>query len=365
MQRWFWPLGATIADDGTLRVSLAELRERGDRYLAHSEPVATWMATIDATTLAPLNFAPAPDNSPNLYGWSVVSDLDHTYLFGHCYRQFGFGFLGHDPCTAEIRVARVRRGHLDDVPQYWNGTSWVTDAASTVNIAPRVGPDGERRAVNPMQFGYLNGHWLAATKEGDWWGDAIYLDSAPRPTGPWTTTARLPATLLGPPDTYNTYFASLHPGHPGTVTIGLSNNRWDGHPSSGYRPTFRTVPLRMWNPHTADPQPAPPTPINAPGAPAVPTRWRIRLVVPTRTGARSAALATRDPISASWPPTAGVRNRHRARSGNVGPTPRRDTGGAHRAVPVDSSLRRYGRCGTRRTRVFELAVHPVLISARS
>jgi hypothetical protein len=269
-QRWFWPLGAAIADDGTLRVFLAELRERGDRYLAHSEPVATWMATIDATTLAPLSFAPAPDNSPNLYGWSVVSDLDHTYLFGHCYRQFGFGWLGHDPCTAEIRVARVRRGRLDDVPEYWNGTSWVSDAASAVNIAPHAGPDGERRAINPMQFGFVNGHWLAVTKEGDWWGDTIYLDRAPAPTGPWTTAARLAATPLGAPDTFNTYFASLLPGSRGTLTIGLSNNRWDGHPS-GYRPTFRTVPLRMWNPHTTAPQSAPLTPISAPGAPAVPT----------------------------------------------------------------------------------------------
>jgi hypothetical protein len=246
MHRWFWVLGAAIAHDNTIRILVAELHERGNRYLAHSEPVATWMATIDATTLTLISFTPAPDDGPNLYGWSVASNRDHTYLFGHCYRQFGFGFLGHDPCTAEVYVARVPRGHLDDHPQYWNGNSWVTDAASAVNIAPQTGPDGEHRGVNPMQVSFVNGKWIAVTKEGDWWGNTIYLDRAPAPTGPWTTTARLPATPLGSPDTFNTYFASLLPGRPGTVTIGLSNNRWDGQPSD-YRPTFQTVPLRMWD----------------------------------------------------------------------------------------------------------------------
>ena len=63
--------------------------------------------------------------APSLYGWSIASDRHVTYLFAHCHRQFGFGFLGHDPCTAEVRVARVPRGDLDAVPRYWDGRGWV------------------------------------------------------------------------------------------------------------------------------------------------------------------------------------------------------------------------------------------------
>ena len=259
MQRWFWPLGGVMATDGTLRIFVAEMRERGARYLTHSEPVATWMATIDPVTLTPINFTPAPDPSPNLYGWSVASDNDHTYLFGHCYRQFGYSFLGHDPCTAEIRVARVPRGDPDRTPQYWNGTTWVPDPSSAVNIAPTTGPDGERRGINPMQFAYLHGRWIAVTKEGDWWGRTIYLDHADTPTGPWTTMSRLEAMPLGPANEYNTYFASFIPSATGTTTIALSNNRWDGQQSHHYRPTFQTVP----EPVRGRPRRQPPTRVKA------------------------------------------------------------------------------------------------------
>ena len=128
-------------------------------------------------------------------------------------------------------MARVRRGALDAAPRYWDGRAWVADAARAVNIAPATGPDGEAWVVNPMQFTYAHGRWLAVTKEGDWWGSTIYLDRASRPTGPWTTTARLRPEPLGAADDHNTYFASIVAVDWRTVVVGLSNNRWDGRPS--------------------------------------------------------------------------------------------------------------------------------------
>jgi hypothetical protein len=247
LERWFWPLGSTLAADGTLRVFLAEMHERGDTYLTRSEPMATWMATLDPATLALRDLRPAPDRSAALYGWSIASDRHATYLFAQCHRQFGFGFLGHDPCVGEVRVARVRRGALDEAPRYWDGRHWVADATRAVNIAPRTGPDGEARAVNPMQITYAHGRWIAVTKEGDWWGSTTYLDRSSRPTGPWTTTARLHPAPLGDPDDVNTYFASIVAVDWRTVVIGISNNRWDGRPSTTYRPTFSEVPMSTWN----------------------------------------------------------------------------------------------------------------------
>ena len=123
----------------------------------------------------------------------------------------------------------------------------MADPARAVNIAPSTGPDGEARVINPMQVTYAHGRWIAVTKEGDWWGSIMYLDRASRPTGPWTTTARVRPAPLGDPDDVNTYFASIVAVHWRTVVIGISNNRWDGRHSSAYRPTFTEVPMATWN----------------------------------------------------------------------------------------------------------------------
>jgi hypothetical protein len=245
--RWFWPLAATIDGAGDIRVFVAEMVERGGRYLAAAEPVATWLATVDPETLAVVGFAPAPDAGTRLYGWSIASDDEHTYLYGHCYRQFGAGMLGHHDCAGSVTVARVPRGHVDETPTYWDGAGWVTDPAAAVDVAPTAGPDGARRAVNPMQVQHVGARWIAVTKEGDWWGSRIYLDTAPAPTGPWITTAVLPAAPLASAATHNTYFASFGPTLDGRVVVALSNNRWDGRRTDDYRPTFRSVPLRRWS----------------------------------------------------------------------------------------------------------------------
>ena len=67
-------------------------------------------------------FAPASNNSDALYGFSVTSDATYTYLYSHCYRQFGWDPLPfidpplytHDfDCTPNVNVARVPRGRFD------------------------------------------------------------------------------------------------------------------------------------------------------------------------------------------------------------------------------------------------------------
>jgi hypothetical protein len=241
-EHWFWPLGATLPGDGTVRIFVAEFAERGRRYLANATPVATWIATIDAATLTPIGFEPAPDPTTALYGWSVASDERFTYLYGHCYRQFGFGFLGHDPCTATVTVARTSHD-LQRPLRYWDGARWVADRAAAVNIAPRTAPDGTPREINPTQVAHTANRWIAATKEGDWWGSRIYLDVAQQPTGPWTTVAVLDAAARDPAE--NTYFASIiaASNRATDIVIGLSHNRWDGAPSTTYRPTFQTLHL--------------------------------------------------------------------------------------------------------------------------
>jgi hypothetical protein len=82
--------------------------------------------------------------------------------------------------------------------------------------------------------------------------DTIYVDVAPTPHGPWTNVSALKATPLC--GDCNTYFASFvaSPGNPNALTIGLSNNTWDGKESGWYRPTL----ISITTPRTANGSPS-------------------------------------------------------------------------------------------------------------
>ncbi len=254
LHRWYWPLGGYQVDGDTVLLYVAEMHETGAHYLDRTTPVATWQVEIDLVTLEAGELRPAPDPSAELYGWDVVVDDEHTYLFAHCYLQFGFGLIGHDACTTDVTVARQPAGDPGALLRYWDGSGWSSDPAVAANIAPQLAPDGSPRYVNPMQFELVDGHWMAITKEGDWWGDTVYFDVAPAPEGPWTTTAMVPVRPVGDPEETNTYFASfVSTAGPG-VTVAVSNNRWDGRFSEEvYRPTERTVPARLWTPREPEP----------------------------------------------------------------------------------------------------------------
>lgn len=235
-RHWFWPLAAEIGTDGNIHVFFAEMRLHGNHYLSdRTEPVATWLATLRMADLQLLDVHPASNSSASLYGWSVTSDDHWTYLYAHCYRQFGWGTaLGYDAtCSADVQVGRVARGHLDDRPTYWDGTTWQTDPNAAVPVIPRTG-----RAVNATQVRWDGRRFIAITKEGDWWGSTVYVDAARNAQGPWTTirTYRVEPICAD----CNTYFASFVPtDHTArSMTVAISNNRWDGAASNSYRPTF-------------------------------------------------------------------------------------------------------------------------------
>lgn len=244
-QHWFWPLDATIAADGLIYVFAAEMVELGALYLSATHPTATHFVALDATTLDVVGAGRPPDSTASLYGFSIAEDADWTYLYAQCHRQFGwdpifFGSPAHDfSCSADVTVARVPRGRVLDVPQYWDGTTWQADPA---RAAP-VMPTGWRK-INPTQVVWTGSEFLAVTKEGDWFGNTIYLDRAPTATGPWTTYARVPAPLKCERTTCNNYFASWIPsnGVDGPLVVGLSHNRWDGQLSDINRPTFSYMP---------------------------------------------------------------------------------------------------------------------------
>ena len=250
-RRWFWPLGSEVGSDGLLHVFTAELVERGTSYLSVAEPVATRIAVVDLDTLSVVWEASPANASADLYGWSVTSDHAWTYLYAHCFRQFGYddylGVPAHDlDCSDRITVARVPAGDLFATPQYWDGARWQADPARATPIVTTAG-----RRVNADQFVWTGGRFVSVNKEGDWWGDTIYVSTSTSPTGPFVLTAQIPATEKCAE--CNTFFASWVPAAAGarperTLAYGLSHNRWDGEVSAFYRPTFSTVPAPIFLP---------------------------------------------------------------------------------------------------------------------
>lgn len=219
--------------------------ERSGGYLVRTEPIATWLATISVVDSSVVDQRYAPDRSPELYGWSVVSAGQHTFLYSHCYRQFGFDPLWFAPttfahdlsCTADVKIARIPRGTFGAVPEYWDGMVWADDPSVALAVIPRDG-----RSINPTQVAVLDGRFVAVTKIDDWWGRAILLDVAETPQGPWSTVDTIPVEPEC--ERCNTYFASIVPfgADAGSFVVGLSCNTFgDGHDHGHYTPTFQRV----------------------------------------------------------------------------------------------------------------------------
>ena len=251
-QRWYWPLGAAPANDGKVYVFVAEMEERGDDYLTHAVPVRTHVVALDGRTLLPVGRSPAPDSSAALYGWSVTSDRDWTYLYAQCHRQFGFGevdgIAAHDPCATRVTVGRVPRGQLLAAPEYWNGSMWQGDPALAAPIVPTAG-----RIAHATQIVWTGASFVSIDKLDDWWGDTIVFGRSSTAAGPFVEFDRVTEPLKCAAFECNTFFASWVPwaaAERPARTLGwtISHNRWDGEISAMYRPSFHTVAAPQFMP---------------------------------------------------------------------------------------------------------------------
>jgi hypothetical protein len=242
--RWFWPLDAAVGDDGRVYVFAAEMEERGARYLTKTVPVGTWVAVFDPTVDAVVDELRPPNSSADLYGWSITSDEQWTYLYAQCYRQFGFDAYALVPafdrsCASEITVARVPLGKLFDPLRYWDGSSWSADPA---RAAPVIETRGRR--INADQFEWTGARFVSVNKEGDWWGDRILLSESMSASGPFRVYDQIVAPIKCAE--CNSFFAAWVPAAAtrrtdGSFVITLAHNRWDGVVSAWYRPSFHRV----------------------------------------------------------------------------------------------------------------------------
>lgn len=256
-RRWFWPLDGEINADGQLTIFMAEMENpRGTGAGPGTLPVRTWMAILDPVTLEQLYFAPLEPHDARLFGWSVVTAGEWSYLYAHCNRQWlndSVGVDGFDPgCSPHWYLARVPAGRFDAPYEYWNGGGWSGEPAAAAPVFSRGHAD-------PMSVQFFGDVFVSVTKHDDWQGTTMSVDVAPAPQGPWrqvfvenTHDDRRCDSECG------NYGAFLMPWTDagGNLVVGLSNGgRFDLWRADGslYRPEFFTFAV----PGREGPPPAP------------------------------------------------------------------------------------------------------------
>lgn len=247
LYRWFWPMDGEVGADGALWIFMAEMKNpNGTGATWGARPVGTWVARVHPTTLQVLSFAPARNAGTRLYGWSVVSNATHSYLYGHCYRQFinrvdGVGQFDAG-CMPSTYLARVPKGQFNAAPQYWNGTRWTTNRHGAAPVMTR----GHANPMDVQRFGDV---YVNVTKVDDWWGVVIFVDRASRPQGPWTQVQAIDAfELRRCTSACGNYHAHLLPylDRRGRMVVSISNGgRFDLWQQNAYlyRPGFLAVPV--------------------------------------------------------------------------------------------------------------------------
>lgn len=228
LQHWFWPLDGEIGADGNLHVFAAEfVNGNGTGAARGATPIAVWRAVIRTTDLAVLDFSLAADaEAVPLYGFSVASDSDWSYLYGNCYRQFtNPGWLSDADvsCNLDVFVARVPKGRFDARPTYWDGGSWVDDRSSAVSVS-HAGQFAHPLQVEPLGDGRL----IGASHLDDWWGSSVTMFVADGPTGPFVPYAEVPIAKRCT-EGCNTYSANFTPWSTarGGRQLIVSSFTWD------------------------------------------------------------------------------------------------------------------------------------------
>ena len=248
MQQWQWIFDGTMNADGTeVHLFVAQMNETGGSYLSRTRPTAVRRVVLDARTLTPIDVVEEAATGDDLYGWAVTADETYTYLYSHCYQQFGYEtLLGFGECSVDVKLARVPLGQLDAPREFWDGTGWSGDHTQAVAVVDgRFAYSGN----NPAQIRFDGERYLLVEKRDDWWGTTIEFGVADQPQGPFTHVTSIEQPLKCDASLCNTYFAAWVPWTDagGEHIWSIGHNRTNGAETlshlATYRPTFHTVSL--------------------------------------------------------------------------------------------------------------------------
>lgn len=247
MHKWQWILGGAATAGGTrIELFVVEMIETGNTYLSRTRPGPLRRVVIDASTFAIIDVVDEPATGGDLFGWSVTSDADYTYLYSYCYQQFGYDtLLGFGECSVDVKLSRIPLGDFDAQREYWGGTAWSVDPTHAVPVV-----DGAFvfSGNNPAQIQFDGSNFVLVEKRDDWFGTTVEFGTAGKPQGPFRHVMSISEPLTCDRTRCNTYFASWIPWKAGGDHIwSISHNRWDGSETyshlADYRPTFDSIAL--------------------------------------------------------------------------------------------------------------------------
>jgi len=253
MRQWHWIFdGAANADGTEFHLYVAQMTARTDDYIdGRVDVTGLDRVVLDAATLGVKTVVPETIEGRDLYGWSVTNDTEWTYLYSHCYLQFGHAELGAHECAEDTKLARVPLGRLGADRHYWDGQAWNPDPASAINIVEGLfivptgfGPLPSRN--NPVNVRFDGEQFMMISNPGDWWGDRVFIATADQPQGPWTVTSEeelVVGKCDGRSTDCSTYYASWVPwlDSSGDHLWAIGHNTWDVPTTDAlwvYRPTI-------------------------------------------------------------------------------------------------------------------------------
>ena len=255
--KWLWPMGGELVDD-RLYVFWAEMVK--DPYDPDPpnglgwHPRQVFLASYDAVTLERLSWETPRNNGVlPIYGYAVASDDTHTYFFGNTFEQNMLregGFWNGPHSATKMYLSRVPLGKITEWPEYRTADGWSYAPEHAVPIVERF------YAENPMQPRYLDGQWVATTAVDGYWGDALAVDVADDPWGPWSTVQYGPLAPRNADPKMNTYHAQPLPWRDafGSVQITVSNNARNMQRDAWTNP-HRYRPMVIFAPFTPTPPP--------------------------------------------------------------------------------------------------------------
>ena len=298
LSTWFWPMGGEL-HGGQLHIVWAEMvKDAVDPTPPDGlgwHPRRTWIGTYDPVTLARTGFAPAPNSGAvPIYGYVVASDATHTYLFGNTFEQNLLregGYWSGPHSATEVYLARVPRGQLFAAPMYKSSSGWSSDPRDAAPILQR------HWVEFPFQPRYIDEQWVAVSADDGYWGDALTVDVARDPWGPWTTVATGPLLPRGADPLMNTYHAHLAPWRDaaGNLVVTVSNNARNMLAHAWPRPDRYRPMAFAWPWVEAPPRPTPP--------PAPPPTTVVPPAVSTTAPSPTTATTVPSTTSTTTPPT--------------------------------------------------------------
>ena len=231
--KWLWPMGGELVEgddpvDDRLYVFWAEMVK--DPYDPDPpdglgwHPNQVFLAAYDPVTMERLSWeSPRNRGVAPIYGYAVASDEEFTYLFGNTFEQNMVregGFWNGPHSATKMYLARVPVGKITEWPEYRTADGWSFAPEDARPIVERF------YAENPMQPRYLDGQWIATTAVDGYWGDALAIDVADEPWGPWITVQFGPLEPRNADPKMNTYHAHPLPWRDpfGSIQITVSNN---------------------------------------------------------------------------------------------------------------------------------------------